>query len=140
MDMRFNMTEALQGSLSKGQDIVKSLKEILIGHHINSGVISAIGAVSEARIGFFNPDTKKYEERHFNEQMEVLSLLGNVSIKDQEIFPHLHILLSRRDYSVVGGHLYEGTIVYALEYQILKLSGNGFIRHFDADTGLFIWK
>ena len=103
------------------------------------GAISGIGALSEVRLGYFNAEAKKYEEKVFRENIEIVSLRGNISLKDNEIFPHLHAVLSRRDFSVVGGHLFSGT-VYAFEFEIIPFEGKPFVRGFDEDTGLFLWK
>ncbi len=64
---------------------------------------------------------------------------GNVSLKDGQTFPHLHVVLSRRDYSTVGGHLFTGTLVFAFEFEIIAFEGDPFTRTFDDDTGLFLW-
>ncbi|MCX8026844.1 MAG: DNA-binding protein [Thermodesulfovibrionales bacterium] len=136
--MVFN--EVLQGRLNKGDDIIEGLTRIITQNHIVAGVISAIGAVSKARIGYFDQEKKTYEEKEFEEPMEVLSLTGNISLKDGLPFAHLHIVLSKRDYSVIGGHLYNGTIVYALEYQIVPFYGGYFKRQLDDETGLYLWE
>lgn len=137
---RFAFNEVLQGRLNKGDDIIEGLTKIITKNNIIAGVISAIGAVSEARIGFYNQETKRYEDIEFKEPMEVLSLMGNISLKDNLSFPHLHIVLSRKDCSVIGGHLYNGTIVFALEYQIIPFHGGYFRRKMDDETGLYLWE
>lgn len=137
---RFVSNEVLQGRLNKGDDIIEGLTKVVTQNHIIAGMISAIGAVSKARIGYFNQYEKKYEEMEFNEPMEVLSLKGNISLKDDSTFLHLHVILSKSDYSVVGGHLYTGSLVYALEYQIIPFHGGYFKRKLDADTGLYLWE
>lgn len=71
--------------------------------------------------------------------MEILSLKGNISIKDGEPFLHLHIVLSKEDFTCIGGHLYEAE-VFAFEFEIVEFEGNSFQRGFDEDTGLFLWK
>lgn len=132
-------SKCIYGRLTKGDDILRSLTAILKTHSISSGLISAIGAVSQAKIGYFNQESKQYEEHLIDEPMEVLSLLGNVSIKNNEAFAHLHITLAKRDLSTIGGHLCEGTTVYALEFSIIELTGQAFVRQFDRQTGLFLF-
>jgi predicted DNA-binding protein with PD1-like motif len=136
----YKLTKIYQGSLKKGADIIGGLTQVIKERGITVGVVSGIGAVTEAHIGYFNAQTKKYEEVHFRENMEILSLRGNVSIKDGDVFPHLHVVLSKRDFSAVGGHLYAGTTVYAFEFEIVSMEGAPFVRQFDNDTGLFLWK
>ncbi len=135
----YELKEICQESLKKGEDLTKGLIAVLKDRDITAGAISGIGAVSKARLGYFNARTKKYEERIFEESLEIVSLKGNVSYKDGEIFPHLHAVLSRRDFSAFGGHLFHDTLVYAFEFEIIAFTGASFKRGFDEDTGLFLW-
>jgi hypothetical protein len=135
----YGVTKVLQGSLKKGDDLIPALTAILKGTKISAGAITGIGAVAGAELGYFNGQTKSYEKIQIRENLEIVSLKGNISTKDDEVFPHLHAVLSKKDFSVVGGHLFAG-IVYAFEFEILVLAGKPFTREFDETTGLFLWK
>ena len=136
----FKAGRIYQGSLGKGKEIIDGLAEVMRRHEITAGTISGLGAVSEAQIGYFNAQTKSYIKMVFHEHMEIVSLKGNISFKDNEVFPHLHVVFSRKDFSTVGGHLFEGSKVYAFEFEIVSFEGKSFTRGFDKDTGLFLWK
>lgn len=136
----FQASRIYQGSLAKGADILDGLLGVMKQHHISAGIISGIGAVTEARLAYYNAETKTYEEKAFPEHLEVASLKGNISIKDNTVFPHLHAVLSRRDFTAIGGHLLPKTYVFALEFEIIPFSGEPFVRGFDEATGLFLWK
>jgi predicted DNA-binding protein with PD1-like motif len=129
-----------QGSLDKGADILEGLLGVMKQHHISAGFISGIGAVSEARLAYYNAETRAYEEKAFQEPLEIVSLKGNISIKDNAVFPHLHAVLSRRDFTALGGHLLPKTYVFAFEFEIIPFSGEPFVRGLDEATGLFLWK
>ena len=135
----FGVAKVFQGSLEKGDDLIPALTAILKEAKISAGAITGIGAVTGAELGYFNGQTKSYEKIHVQENLEIVSLKGNISTKNKEIFPHLHAVLSKKDFSVVGGHLFAG-IVYAFEFEILVLAGKPFTRKFDEATGLFLWK
>lgn len=128
-----------QGNLYKGDDLKKGLTAILKENKITAGIISGIGAVSQARIGYYNSQTKKYEEKTFNENLEVVSLNGNVSIKDGEAFMHMHVVFTDKDLKALGGHLFDA-VVYVFEFCIQSFEGKPHVRKYDDDTGLFIWK
>lgn len=136
----YELKKIYQGSLKKGVDIIGGLTQVMREGGITAGIVSGIGAVTEAHIGYFNAQTRKYEERYLRENMEILSLRGNISIKDGSVFPHLHVVLSKRDFSALGGHLNAGTTVYAFEFELISMEGEPFVRQFDNDTGLFLWK
>lgn len=135
----FKVRKLIQGRLFKGQEIISEITKYLKENTINAGLISGIGAVSKAKIGYYDQATRQYMSQEFNEPMEILFLKGNISIKDGEPFPHIHIVLSKKDYSCIGGHLFEAQ-VFAFEFEIIEFDGNFYERGFDEDTGLFLWK
>ncbi len=93
--------------LYKGEDIIESLQKFCQHEsNIGSGTIRGIGAVSCAKLGFF--DGKEYKENIFNENLEVLSLIGNIAADNMV---HLHGVFGRVDGSCVGGHLMLGCVV-----------------------------
>lgn len=139
MIKNFNVKRIIQGRLYKGDEIISRLSSFLKDNSITSGIITGIGAVSFAKIGYYNQTERKYIAREFNEAMEILSLKGNISIKDNEPFMHLHIVLSKDDFTCIGGHLSEAKI-FAFEFEIIEFEGISFERGFDSDTGLFLWK
>lgn len=139
MRKEFKIKRILQGRLYKGNEIVSELTKIAKENSISSGLISGIGALEKVKIGYYEQITKKYTSKEFNEPMEILSLKGNISIKEKEPFIHAHIILSKGDYSCVGGHLFEAH-VFAFEYEIIEFEGILFERGFDEDTGLFLWR
>jgi predicted DNA-binding protein with PD1-like motif len=89
--------------------------------------------------GFYDCEAQKYENFVFEKPMEVLSLVGNVSLKDGQPFIHAHITLSDEKGQSFGGHLMEGTIVFAAEFIIEELEGENLEREFDKTTGLALW-
>ncbi len=129
-----------QGRLLKGEDLLKGLTSVIKEKNIASGCILGMGAVSCARLAYFNQQTKTFEEIFLPEGLEILSLKGNISKKDGESFAHIHVVLSGRDFKAIGGHLLNDTIVYAFEYEIFPFDGQPLIRKFDEDTGLSIWQ
>ncbi|WP_297211404.1 MULTISPECIES: PPC domain-containing DNA-binding protein [Thermodesulfovibrio] len=135
----FKIKRILQGRLFKGDEIVASITKIARDKGITAGVVNGIGAVERAKIGYYDQRNRKYMSQEFSEPMEILSLKGNISIKDNEPFPHIHVVLSREDYSSIGGHLFEAQ-VFAFEFEIIEFEGTAYERGFDEDTGLFLWK
>lgn len=133
------IVKVLTGRVGNGEDLFLKIKEILTAENITNGSIKAIGAVSCASLAWYNQNSKAYEEKMFEEHMEILNLTGNVSTKDGEIFPHIHITLGKRDFSCIGGHLLPDTKVFACELEITVFEGETQTRHFDKTTGLFLW-
>lgn len=135
----YKIKRIFQGRLFRGEEILSSITNIAKEKGITAGIVNGIGAVERAKIGYYDQSTRKYMSQEFTEPMEILSLKGNISIKDGEPFPHIHVILSREDYSSCGGHLFEAK-VFAFEFEIIEFEGTAYERGFDEDTGLMLWQ
>ncbi len=129
----------IMGKLNHGCDLLEELTEICKTHHVRLGRVQAIGAVQKACIGFFNQQTQKYQFTILDRSLEILTLLGNISLKDGEPFVHAHITLADETEKAYGGHLAPGTIVFACEFILEAFKGDSFHRSYDEETGLSLW-
>ncbi len=120
-------------------EIVDALLAFCSEKNIKSGSISGIGAIDRMTLRFFNPSSKKYEDREFCEQMEIASLLGNVSTLDGKTYLHLHIVAGRSDYSTIGGHLLSARLSGAGEFFVEDF-GDEIEREYSSEIGLNVYK
>lgn len=127
------------GRLKHGDDLLEALTEICAENNVNLGQVQAIGAVRKARIGFYDQEKRVYEFLEFDKPLEILSMTGNISLKDEKPIIHAHITLSGHDGKAFGGHLAPGTEVFACEFIIKEFSGIDLERKLDNQTGLPLW-
>ena len=125
--------------LKRGEDIYKALLDLADEYDISAGIFNMIGAVSHAVIGYFDDKTKEYKKFTFNEDMEIVSCMGNFSKKpDGTRVVHAHIALGDSKGNLHGGHLFEGTLAGATgEIFAIKLEKT-LIREKDEETQLFL--
>jgi hypothetical protein len=90
---------------------------------VRAAEVSGIGAFESAVIGFYDLETKEYDRIPVEEETEVLSLLGNLSVTDEGPRVHAHVSLGRRDGSALGGHLFEGRCGATLEVFVREEPG-----------------
>ncbi len=110
------------GIVEPNEDLIDSIVELVMKYKIKSGLINCIGALKKFTIGFYNIGTKDYKMKTFDEYVELISCIGNVSYKDKKPIIHLHVSLGRSDYSVIGGHLSQPSLVSVTgEVKILEL-------------------
>ena len=128
------------GQLPYGSDLYDELTKIVQKENIRLGRISAIGATTHAVVAYYDQHAKKYNPLEFSGGMEILSLSGNISMRDGKSFVHAHILLGDALGKVVGGHLLPGTKLFACEIFIEEFDGNELVRSHDERTGLNLWK
>lgn len=127
------------GRLQRGDDLLGALTAICREHGVLLGRISAIGAVETARLGYYDQQKRAYEY-HTTEASEILTCVGNVSLRDGVPFIHAHLTVGERDGRALGGHLMDGTVVFACEYTIDILTGAELHRGYDETTGLPLWQ
>ncbi|MDI3478809.1 MAG: uncharacterized protein PWQ59_2334 [Thermoanaerobacterium sp.] len=127
------------GRFKYDNDLLQEITAFITNENIRSGEIRIIGAVKKARFGYFNQSTKEYKFIEKNEHMEILSAIGNISLKDGKPFPHVHIILADENGNAFGGHLMEGTKIFAAEFVIVDYGENNLERVDDKSTGLQLW-
>jgi len=128
------------GRLPHHGDLLMSLTDLCRQENIRLGVFSVIGALTGARLGYYNQNTRNYIEcLRLDERLEIVSATGNISLKDSQIFVHSHIILSNDQGATYGGHLVEGCMIFAAEYCIRELTGGELVRQEDSQTGLSLW-
>lgn len=129
----------IMGRVPKGEDLLGYLSGLCASENISAGTVEAIGAVEKARLGFYDQRRKVYTHYEMDGGLEILSLTGNISVKDGLPFIHAHMVFCDASGSAVGGHLMEGAVVFACEFVIRELKGKEPVRDLDHDTGLMLW-
>lgn len=126
-------------SLENHVEITKALTMFCEEKQIKAGVIHGIGAVGKATLRFFDPHTKQYIDKTFQEQMEIACLIRNISQKEGKPYLHLHITLGRSDYSALAGHLLETTFSGTGEFVIEAFEGS-LERYYNTSIGLNLYQ
>jgi predicted DNA-binding protein with PD1-like motif len=99
----------------KGDEVRKQLLEFANTNRFADAHLTAIGAFSEVKLGFFDRQQKAYKTIPVNEQVEVLSFSGNIVQKDGKPTMHAHVLVGKSDGTAYGGHFLEGRVWPTLE-------------------------
>lgn len=99
-----------------GDEVSADLKKFAHKNQLSAASFKAIGAFEKATLGWFNLETQEYEKIPFDEQVEVLSLIGDVAIDEKgEPQVHAHCVVGKRDGTAHGGHLLEAIVRPTLE-------------------------
>jgi predicted DNA-binding protein with PD1-like motif len=140
MNVSITAGRQIMGRLPKGSDLLLELEKRCAAAGISLGEVRALGAVSVARFSFYHQVAQQYRFIELEKPLEIISLLGNISLKDAKPFVHAHIILADEHGQAFGGHLAEGTRVFVCEFVIQEYqSSEPLVRHFDEETGLFLW-
>jgi len=103
---------------------------------ITAARLSAIGAFSDVVLGYFDWQKKAYKRIEIREQVEVLSLLGDIALGEGGAPKlHAHVVLGKHDGTAHGGHLLEGRVRPTLEVLLIQ-SPDVLQKVHDPETGL----
>lgn len=136
----YKLKRTIIGQFPFGTDLLDVLTQFVQKEKIRTGRINGIGATTHAVVAYYDQNQKKYLSMEFPGGMEILNLQGNVSIRDEKPFVHVHLLLGNPEGKVFGGHLMPGTKIWACEVIIDEFTGEDLVRGEDQNTGLFLWK
>ena len=118
-----------------GDEVVSGITTFAREKDLDAASITAIGAFSGATLGYFDIGRKAYEKIPVEEQVEVLSLIGDIALNEGEPELHAHVVLGRRDGTTRGGHLLEAHVRPTLEV-VLTESPHHLRKTTDEETGL----
>jgi uncharacterized protein len=111
--------------LDQGEEAFKSITDFANRESIDGASITAIGAFSDAEIGWFDLAAKRYKPIKISEQCEVLSLIGDLAKGDDgEASLHLHAVLGLQHGSCRGGHFLSGNVRPTLEVTIMETAAH----------------
>jgi hypothetical protein len=118
-----------------GDEIASGLKAFAKEQGLKDSSFKAIGALSSVKVGWFDWEEKKYKTAvELKEQVELLSLIGDVAVKDGEPQVHAHLVVGRRDGTAHGGHLLEARVRPTCEL-ILTESPEELRKEIDPESG-----
>jgi predicted DNA-binding protein with PD1-like motif len=135
----FSIQRFLLGRLERGDDILAGLTDFCRRNGVEVGQIEGLGAIERGGVGYYDHEGRIYHETRFDQGMEIASLVGNISRKDDEIFLHCHVTLADSEGRCFGGHLLKGNVALACEFTVAVLEGVAPQRTYDEDTGLALW-
>lgn len=118
-----------------GDEVAGGLLDFARSHAISAASFTAIGALQSVTLGYFEPERRDYKRIVLDEQVEVLSLVGNVAVGPEGPKVHAHLVVGRSDGTAHGGHLMEGRVRPTLEVVVTESPAH-LRRTSDPATGL----
>jgi len=102
-------------AFDKGDDVLPALLKFAEEEKIVAAELRGIGGFREVTLAYFERATMSYEPLPLHEQVEVVSLLGNITLADGKPKVHAHCVVGRKDGATVGGHLLAAEVWPTLE-------------------------
>ncbi len=133
--------------LFPGDDFFPTITRLLRALGLSRGAfLSAIGSMVNASFRNLQSGAElpvsleKTSIKESSGPFELLSLEGNFVPMGAELQFNVHVMLGQQDGSVVGGHLFSGTVYTTMEIVLVELRRSGVIKGVSAQTGLPEWR
>jgi predicted DNA-binding protein with PD1-like motif len=121
--------------LATGDEAIGCLTSFAREQRLHASHFTAIGAFERAVVGYFDWQAKDYRKIPIGGQVEVLSLIGDISLDKDEPKVHAHVVLGKSDATAHGGHLLNGRVRPTLE--IVLTEAPAYLRRsYDPESGL----
>ncbi|NJF24455.1 PPC domain-containing DNA-binding protein [Thermococcus sp. Bubb.Bath] len=135
--MRFSKGRNFLFRIPEGEELLSYINRFAEEHNVLIGTINAIGSLRHPKIGYFDENAGEYKMIELEGTFELVSLMGNISLKDGKPFAHIHVSLGGPDGRLYGGHLVEGE-VFVAEVFIQEFLGEPLERK-PQGNGLILW-
>ncbi len=119
----------------KQEEVAAGLLDFAKREGITAGRLTAIGGFTDMVLGFYDRERKEYKKIPIKEQVEVLSLVGDISLDRGEPKVHAHAVVGKADGTAHGGHLLEAHAWPTLEVIVVE-SPAYLRRQMDEEAGL----
>ena len=118
-----------------GDEVMQGLTDFAKEHGLTASRFTAIGAFSEVVFGYYDMERGDYKKIPVTEQVEVLSMLGDIALDNNQPKVHAHVVVGKADGHTRGGHLMEAYVEPTLEVVVVE-SPSYLQREIDPATGL----
>lgn len=105
--------------VERGEEVLEAITRFATETGIRAASFTGIGTVDGLTLGYYDLETQSYERKSWEETMGVASLSGNLAEVDGGPFPHVHGVFGRRDFSTIGGHVFEAIASISVELGVL---------------------
>jgi hypothetical protein len=121
--------------IDRGEELMTSVKSLCEKEGVTLASITALGAVDHVIVGLYKVEEQRFLPNVFDGEMEMTSLIGNVTVKDGEVYLHMHADFADETGRVFGGHVTEVIVSGTCEMFIQKIDGV-IGRRMDNETGI----
>ena len=119
-----------------GDEVISTLQQFASENHLDAAHFTAIGGFSDIVLGYFDRERKEYKKIPLQQQVEVLTLAGDIALKEDGTPQiHAHVVVGDENGQARGGHVMEAHVWPTLELVLEEAPAHLRRRH-DSESGL----
>jgi uncharacterized protein len=102
----------------EGDEAFSGLLEFAEKYQVTSAHFTAIGALSGATLGWFDPGRKMYKKIPVIGQHEVIGMSGDIALYQGKPVVHAHMVVGSADGTTLAGHVLDAYVSPTLEVMV----------------------
>ena len=119
----------------QGDEVYSGLQEFAEKYHVRSAHFTAIGALNDATVGWFDPQRKMYKKIPISGQHELIGMSGDIALYQGRPVVHTHMVVGSPDGTTRAGHVLEAYASPTVEAMV-TVDPVTMQKRFDPATGL----
>jgi uncharacterized protein len=120
---------------AEDDEVLTGITDFANKYNVKSAHFTAIGAFKKAISGWYDDSKKAFKLNHINQQVELVSLIGNITQLNGKAVAHVHFAAGFPDGKVEGGHMIEAYTFPTVEL-FVTVDPTAVYKHLDPKTGL----
>lgn len=100
---------------AKGDEVFSGISDFARQNKVGAASFTAIGAFSDATVAWFDRSRKEYKLIPIDEQVELISMVGDIALSGDQPVVHTHVALATSFGAAKGGHLIEAHVFPTVE-------------------------
>ena len=113
-----SFTDGFLLRLERGEEVQSTLTQFLADKGLRAGVITGLGGIGDAELGFYDLAHKVYLRKTISGILELVSYLGNITQVNGKPFIHAHAVVSGLDFQAYAGHFFSAKVTITGEFVI----------------------
>lgn len=122
--------------LDVGEDINTELEKLARKYPNRFAEITGIGACNLVELNFYDVHRKQYDMKVFEEDLELISLMGNLTLKDGEPFAHIHGTFGDSEFRTWSGHVSKAVVAVTAEI-VVRFTDLDISRSHNDSVGIY---
>lgn len=123
--------------LEQNEFVIETLTNFCQAEGIKNASFQGIGAAKDVTCGYYELTGKEYHFTDYPDLVEVVSMTGNVTLKEGDPFLHVHALFTDPQNQAFGGHVKEMIVGVTLEV-VMHVYSTSIERKLDEEIGLWL--
>ncbi len=125
--------------IPQGSELLDYLNRFADTEGISMAWVNAIGSLEDVELAYYDRESGKYIVKKYPGTYELVAGTGNISLRDNKPFTHMHVVIGDRENKAYAGHLVKAN-VYVAEVFIVEVTGEPKLVREHVGGGLWLWK